>query len=325
MLKSFALVSAVAVVAAFAPWASAQNFPARPATLIVPFSAGGPTDTLARIMAESTKKSLGQPVVVENVTGASGAIAGARVARAAPDGYTIGIGSWSTHVVDPAVNAVPYDVLRDFEPVAMIASNPQLIVAKSTLPAKDAKELIAWVKENPSGAFVGTTGVGTAAHISGVYFQNMIGAARMQFVPYRGAALVIQEMMAGRIDLMFDQASHGAPFVRGGKIKAYAVTSKTRLLALPDVPSVDEVGLPGLYIEVWHAIWAPAKTPEAVIKKLNAGIVQTLADPAVRKRLADMGQEIPTPEQQTPQGLFAYHKQEIEKWWPMIKSAGMKN
>ncbi|MCC6532584.1 MAG: tripartite tricarboxylate transporter substrate binding protein BugD [Burkholderiales bacterium] len=317
------LAIALSALAVLAGTASAQTYPARSVTLVVPFSAGGPTDTLARIMAEGMRKTLGQPVVAANVTGASGSIAMARVALAAPDGYTIAIGSWSTHVVDPAVNPLPYDVIADFQPVGMIASNPQLIVARNTLPAKGGRELIAWVKTDPSRVTVGTTGIGTAAHISGVYFQNMIGT-QLQFIPYRGAALVIQDMMAGRIDLMFDQASHAVTFVRTGKIKAYAVTAKTRFAALADVLTVDEAGLPGLYVAVWHAMWAPKGTPEPVIKQLNAAISQTLVDPVVRQRLAEIGQEIPTSEQQRPQGLLAYHKAEIEKWWPMIRAAGIK-
>ena len=303
--------------------ASAQAYPSRSISLVVPFSAGGPTDTLARIMAERMRKTLGQTVVVDNTTGAAGTIGVGRVARAAPDGYTVGIGHWSTHVVNGAIYELQYDLVRDFEPVAMIASNPQLLVTKSTVPARNLKELIALLKANQDKVTVGTAGVGAASHVSGVYFQNMIGA-RFQFVPYRGAAPAIQDLMGGHIDLMFDQASNSLPFVRGGKIKAYTVTARTRLAAAPEIPTVDEAGLPGLYIAIWHGIWVPKGTPKDVIAKLNAAIVETLADPAVRKRLADLGQEIPAREQQTPEVLGAYHKAEIEKWWPMIKAAGIK-
>ena len=303
--------------------ASAQVYPVRPVTMIVPFSAGGPTDTLGRIMAERMGRALGQTVVVENVTGAAGSIGVGRVARAAPDGYTIGIGHWSTHVVNGAVYQLPYDLVKDFEPVAMIATNPQLLVTKNAVPATNLKELVAWVKANDDKVSAGTAGVGAASHVGGIYFQNLIGA-KLQFIPYRGAAPALQALMAGQIDLMFDQASNSLPQVRGGKIRAYAVTAKTRLPAAPEIPTVDEAGLPGLYIAIWHGIWVPRGTPKDIVAKLNATIVETLADSAVRQRLADLGQEIPPRDQQSPEALGAFHKAEIERWWPLIKAAGIK-
>jgi tripartite-type tricarboxylate transporter receptor subunit TctC len=303
--------------------AAAQSYPSRPIAMVVPFAAGGPTDTIARIMAERMGRALGQTVVVENVTGAAGSIGVGRVARAAPDGYTLGIGHWSTHVVNGAVYQLSYDLLKDFEPVAMIATNPQIIVTKTTVPAKDLRELIPWVKANQEKISVGTAGVGSASHVGGIYFQNIIGA-KLLFVPYRGTAPAMQDLIAGQIDLMLDQAANSLPWVRSGKIRAYAVTSKTRIAAAPDVPTVDEAGLPGLYIAVWHAIWVPKGTPKDIVTRLNAAVVESLGDPVVRQRLADLGQEIPPRDQQTPEALGAYHEAEIAKWWPLIKAAGIK-
>jgi tripartite-type tricarboxylate transporter receptor subunit TctC len=279
--------------------------------------------TIARIMAERMRGPLGQIIVVENVTGAAGTIGVGKVARAAADGYTISIGHWGTHVVNPAIYALQYDALKDFEPVAMITTNPQLIVAKKAVPAQDLQGLIAWLKANAATATQGTAGHGSASHISGVYFQNITGA-RFQFVPYRGAAPAMQDLVAGQVDLMIDQAANSLPQVRAGTIKAYAVTDKVRLAAAPDIPTVDEAGVPGLHIAIWHALWMPKGTPKDVIAKLNAAVVETLADAGVRQRLAQLGQEIPPREQQTPQVLFAYHQAEIEKWWPIIKAANIK-
>ena len=303
--------------------ALAQTYPTRSITLVVPFAAGGPTDTIARIVAEGMRQSLGQTVIIENITGAAGSIGVGRVARAAPDGYTIGIGHWSTHVVNAAVYPLQYDVLNDFEPISLIANNPQLIVSKNAVPAKDLKELIAWIKANGDHVTQGTAGAGSASHIAGLYFQKLTGTI-FQFIPYRGAGPVMQDMLAGHIDLNFDQAANSLPQVRAGQIRAYAVTAKTRLAAAPDIPTVDEAGVPGFYIAVWHGLWAPQRTPKEVMATLIDATRAALANPLVQKRLADLGQEIPSLDQQTPEALRAHHKAELEKWVPLIKAANIK-
>ena len=319
------LLAALAIAATFAgiSQAAAEAYPSRSITMVVPFSAAGPTDTIARIMAERMGKALGQTVVIENVTGAAGSIGVGRVARAAPDGYTLSIGHWSTHVVNGAVYELSYDLLKDFEPVAMIATNPQLIVTNTSVPATNLSELIAWVRTNQEKVSVGTAGVGSASHVGGIYFQNIIGA-KLLFVPYRGTAPAMQDLIAGRIDLMLDQAANSLPWIRSGRIRAYAVTAKTRVAIAPEFPTVDEAGLPGLYIAIWHAIWVPKGTPREIVAKLNAAVVEALTDPTVRQRLAELGQEIPSRDQQTPEALRAYHEAEVAKWWPLIKAAGIK-
>ena len=317
------LLAVVAVLLGSMPVASGQTFPSRTLALVVPFSAGGPTDTIGRIIAQRMGTALGQTVVVENVTGAGGTIAGGRVARAAPDGYTLGIGHLGTHVVAGAAYELKYDVYKDFEPLAMVAVNPQLIVAKKGIPASDLRELIAWVKTNQDKVSVGIGGFGSPSHVAAVYFQNIIGA-KVQIVPYRGAAPAMNDLLAGHVDMMFDQAANSLPQVRAGTIKAYAVTASARLAAAPNIPTVDEAGLAKFYMSIWHGIWAPRGTPGNVTARLNAAIEESLADPAVRRRLLDLGQEIPPREQQTREYLAAYHKAEIEKWWPMIKAAGIK-
>jgi tripartite-type tricarboxylate transporter receptor subunit TctC len=315
-----------AVVGTAVAWpisARAQTFPSRPITLIVPFAAGGPTDVLSRILAEHMRQTLGQTVVIENVTGASGAIAGLRAARATPDGYTITIGHWGTHVLAGAVYTLQYDVLGDFEPVALVGNGPQLIIGKPTMPAKDLKELIGWLKDNPNKATAGTAGPGSGSHVAGVFFQNLTGT-NFSFVPYRGAGPALNDLMAGHIDVMFDQATNSLPQVRGGNVRAYAVTSRTRLASAPDIPTVDEAGLPGLYIAYWHAIWAPKNTPGDVVAILNAAVRVALADPAVQARFLELGQETPPPEKQTPAALKAHQREEIAKWWPIVEAANIR-
>lgn len=303
--------------------AMAQNYPSRPVTLVVPFAAGGPVDAVARILSVPMGKALGQAVLVDYAVGAAGTLGVGRVARAAPDGYTLSIGHWATHVINAAIYPLQYDVLRDLEPVGMICANPLLIVAKSSFPAADLTEMIAWLRANPDRASVGTAGVGSGSHMGGVYFQSAT-RTKVQYIPYKGTGPAMQDLLAGRIDLMVDQASNSLPQVRAGKINVYAVTAKTRLSAAPEIPTVDEAGLPGLYVSVWYGIWAPRGTPREIVARLNAAMVSALGDPAVRQRLADLGQEITPREQQSPEALAAFHKAETEKWWPLVKAAGIK-
>ena len=313
-----AIFGAVSVVAA-----DAQSYPTRSITMVVPFAAGGPTDTVARILGERMGRALGATIIIENVTGAAGSIGVGRVARAAPDGYTLSIGHWSTHVVNGAIYPLTYDLLKDFDPISLLPSNPQLIVARKGIPANDLKELIAWVKQNQDKITGGTAGAGSASHIGEIYFQQFTGTS-FTFVPYRGTGPAMLDLVAGHLDIMCDQSANSLPQVRAGQIKAYAVTAPTRLAAAPDIPTVDEAGLPGFYISVWHGLWVPHGTPPDVIAKLAAAVREALADPDVQKRFADLGQEIPPVEQQTPEGLHARQKAEIEKWWPIIKAAGIK-
>jgi tripartite-type tricarboxylate transporter receptor subunit TctC len=304
--------------------AQAQPYPTRPITMVVPFGAGGPTDALARIVAQRMSATLGQTVLVENVTGASGTVGTGRVARATPDGYTIVLGNWPSFVVASAIYTIPYDVLTDFEPIALLPDNPYIIVSKNDLPAKDLKELIAYLKANPGKVSAGTGGAGTGQHVSGVYFQKVTDTT-FTFVPYRaGSSNVMRDLVAGHIDLTFDQAISALPYVRNGQVRAYAITGKTRLASAPDIPTVDEAGAPGVYISTWFGLWAPKGTPGEAIARLTAAVQETLADPAVRRRLADLGQEIPPADQQTPAALAAHLKAELERWTPIIKDADIK-
>jgi tripartite-type tricarboxylate transporter receptor subunit TctC len=303
--------------------AVAQAFPSRPITMIVPFPAAGPADVLARILSDRMRVALGQSVIVENVAGAAGSIAVGRVARAAPDGYTIVLGNLGTHVHNGAIYPLGYDLVNDFEPITLLPSNNQLIIASKATPANNLRELIAWVKSNSEKVTCGTAGAGSPSHIAALYFQDMIGV-RFQLVPYRGTPQVIQDLVAGQVDILFDQVSSSLAQVRAGTIKAFAVTAKSRLAAVPEIPSVDEAGLPGFYTTFWFGLWAPKGAAKDVIERLNAALVETLADATVRSRLRDVGSEIPPPEQQTPLALASLQKAEIAKWWPIIKAANIK-
>ena len=303
--------------------APAQVYPSRPITMVVPFAAGGPVDTVARILSEPMRATLGQSIIVENVTGAAGSIGVGRVARAAPDGYTLSIGHWSTHVVNGAIYPLPYDLLRDLEPIVLLPSNPMIVVSTNAVPAKSLNEFVGWIKANEGKVSAGTAGAGSATHVAGVYFQNVTGT-RFQFVPYRGTGPALQDLVAGQIDFIVDQASNSLQHVRDGKIRAYAVTASARLPSAPDIPTVAEAGLPSLDISVWYGLWAPKGTPKDIIAKLNAAAVQALSEPTVRQRFAELRLDMPPRDRLTPEALAAYQKAEIEKWWPVIKDANIK-
>jgi tripartite-type tricarboxylate transporter receptor subunit TctC len=324
MKKALVLVVACATLAGMTAVRAAEPYPARAVTMIVPYGAGGPLDTLTRIVAERMRVPLGQSIVIENVTGASGTVGVGRAVRAAPDGYTVSVGNWPTHVVNGATFTLQYDLLADFEPVALLSSNPYVVVARKDLPAKDLNELVAYLKANPEKVTQGTAGPGSGQHVSGMYFQKVTGAS-LRFVPYRaGSSDIMKDLVGGHIDLTFDQAISALPYVRNGDVKAFAVTSSARLAAAPDIPTIDEAGAPGIYISTWSGLWVPKGTPKEAIRKLTDAAMEALADPAVAKRLADLGQVIPPREQQTAEALGAYHKAEIEKWWPIIKAANIK-
>jgi tripartite-type tricarboxylate transporter receptor subunit TctC len=322
-MKAPVIAVAVAAMVAGIGSAPAQVYPSRAITMIAPFPAGGPSDALARILSEPIRAALGQPVVIENVAGAGGNIGVGRLARAAPDGYTIGIGQWGTHVVNAITYSLPYDVLRDFEPIALLAVTPQLIIARKNFPANSVKELVDWLKANPDKATAATVGAAGGAQVTAIYFQQATGT-RFGFVPYRGGAPAMQDLVAGQVDIMFDQAANAIGQVRNGGIRALAVLTKERWPALPDVPSIDEAGVPSLYVSYWHGLWAPKGTPKDIVGTLNGAVVKALADPTVRQRFSDIGQEVWPPDRQTPEALSAHHKAETEKWWPIIRASNLR-
>ncbi len=319
MKNRFVALALAALAGIACAQAQAQTYPSRQITLIVPFPPGGSTDVAARIMAERMRAPLGQPVIIENVGGAGGSIAVGRVARAAPDGYTIDIGQWDTHV-GSIIYKLDYDLQKDFEPIGLISNNPQLMVAKKDLPADNLKDLVAWMKANPGK--INFVNQNAAANVSGVLFEKLTGQ-KIHLIPYRGAGPAMTDLVSGQVDLLVVQGAVALPQVRGGKIKALANLSPQRSAAMPDIPTSDEGGVPGLYMSGWFGFFAPKGTPKDVIATLNKAMVEALADPAVKARFTELGLDVASREQQTPEGLAAFQKAEIDKWWPIIKEAGV--
>jgi tripartite-type tricarboxylate transporter receptor subunit TctC len=317
----------LAVGAAVAPAlphiAHAQAYPSRPVLMVVPYLANGPADGLARPLAARMSKALGQPVEIENIQGESGAIGVARAMKAAPDGYTLSFGHNGSHVVNGAVYSLPYDLRTDLEPIALLPSNPLMISARKDFPVANLKDLLAWLKDNPDKARTGNVGAASGTNVNAIYFQNTTGT-RLQFVAHKSVQTAIKALASGELDLLFDQASNSLPHLRAGTIKAYAVTSKTRTVSAPDVPTTDEGGLPGFYSANWYGLWAPKGTPKDVVVRVNRAVVEALADEALVKQLSGLGLDVPPPDQRTPEALAAFHKAEIDKWWPILKAAGIK-
>ncbi len=314
-----ALVLFAGICGAQVSEALAQNYPSRQITLIVPFPPGGSTDIAARIMAERMRTRLGQSVIVENVGGAGGSIGVRRVARGTPDGYTIDIGQWDTHVGSIIYN-LDYDLQKDFEPIGLITVNPQLMVARKDLPADDLKGLVAWMKANPGK--INFVNQNAAGNVSGVLFENLTGQ-KVQFIPYRGAGPAMTDLISGQVDLLVVQGAIALAQIRGGRIKALANLSPQRSASMPDIPTSEESGVPGLYMAGWFGFWAPKGTPKDIIATLNAAMVEALGDPAVVARFTELGLDVAPRTQQTPEGLAAFQQAEIDKWWPIIKSAGI--
>ena len=313
-------ISAAAVCLAVPVNALAQSIPTRPITFIVPYAAGGPTDLIARVLADRMRTSLGQTIIVENITGAAGSIGVGRVARATPDGYTLSLGNNGSNVLTGALDPPPFDLVRDFEPVARLVSNSQVVISRKSLAAGTLAELISWLKQNKASIGI----AGPVATVSAAEFES-ITATHYQFVPYRGAAPAIQDLMAGNIDMMIDQLSNASAQIKAGTVRAYAVTAKSRAPAAPDVPTVDEAGLPGFYTSLWSGLWAPKATPRAVIARLSEAAQQALADPMVKQRLAEVGQDVVPVSEQSPDALAAYQKAEVEKWLPIARAANLKS
>jgi tripartite-type tricarboxylate transporter receptor subunit TctC len=317
------VLAGLVVLVAFIATARADKFPSHPITIVVPFSAGGPSDAMTRILAERMQRTLGETILIENVTGAGGSLGVGRVVRSAPDGYTIGFGHLGTHVANGAIYKLGYDLVTDLEPVVLLPSNPMIIVSKTAIPAKSLSELLVWLKARPTPPTAGTAGAGSGSHIAGLYFENVTGI-KLQYVPYRGTAPALNDLVAGQIDLIVDQTSNSISQVRAGTIRAYAVTDDKRVESAPDIPTTDEAGLPGFHMTLWSGLWVAKDTPKPIIAQLNGAAVDALNDPAVRTKLENLGLQMPPPDQLAPQALGTLQKAEIAKWWPMIKAANVK-
>ena len=318
-----AILSAFIAMFALSNTARAENYPSHPITVIVPFSAGGPSDAMMRILAERMKLTLGETMLIENVTGAGGSLGVGRTVHSAPDGYTVGFGHLGTNVANGAIYKLGYDLVADLEPLVLLPSNPMIIVSKNAVPAKSLKELLAWLKSRPAPPTAGTAGAGSGSHIAGLYFENVSGI-KLQYVPYRGTGPALNDLVAGQIDIIVDQTSNSINQVRGGNIRAYAITADKRLDSAPEIPTTDEAGLPGFHMTLWSGLWVPKGTPKAIIAKLNAAAVDALNDPTARKQLENLGLDMPAKDQLTPEALGAWQKAEIAKWWPIIKAADVK-
>ncbi|HEY6258124.1 MAG TPA: tripartite tricarboxylate transporter substrate-binding protein, partial [Xanthobacteraceae bacterium] len=317
------LAVAAAVIPAASRIARAQSYPTRPISMIVPYAAGGPLDVMVRIVADGLKGPLGQTIVIENVAGAGGSIGVGRAVRAAPDGYTLSPGNWSTHVANGAIYALPFDLLKDLDPVSLLPFEANVIIARKDFPADTLAELIAWLRANPDEAAAGTSGVGGPSYMSAAFFQIRTGT-RFRLVPYRGAGPALLDLVAGQLDIMLTGPAIALPQLRAGTIKAYAVTAKERIAAAKEIPTTDEAGLAGFYFSAWSGLWVPHGTPREVVGKLSGAVRAALADPSVRQRLAALAIEVPPPERLGPETLASFQKEEIEKWWPIIKAAGIK-
>jgi tripartite-type tricarboxylate transporter receptor subunit TctC len=321
MFKS--VLTACALLATFTSAASAaENFPTHPITIVVPFSAGGPSDAMMRILGERMKVTLGETILVENTTGAGGSIGVGRVVHSPPDGYTIGFGHLGTHVANGAIYKLNYDLVADLEPIVLLPSNPMIVVSKNAVPAKTLPELLSWLKLRPQLATAGTAGAGSGSHVAGLAFEAATGL-KLQYVPYRGTGPAMNDLVAGQIDIIVDQLSNSINQVRAGTIRGYAVTDTKRAESAPDIPTVDEAGLPAFHMTLWSGLWAPKGTPKDIVAKLNASALDALNDPATRKQLENLGLQMPPADQSTPEALGAWQKAEIAKWWPIIKAANV--